>query len=358
MTKEGSPQEIKRRPKAGLILTGQRISIPVVWVVIIAVFGVLRPDSFLNASTFSAILGTNAVLVFLTLALVVTLRVGDYDLSVAAVMTLSAMTVAVLNVQYDVNIVIAILTALSLGALIGAVNAFFAVWLGIDSFIVTLGVSTFLAGVILWMSNGTTVSGITPDLEQAVVVSTFLGIPMVFYYALALCVVLWYVFEFTGAGRKQLFVGKGREVARLSGVPVGKVRTASFVTCSCLSAAAGVLYAGTAGGADPTSGLTFLLPAFAAAFLGATTIVPGQFNPFGSLISAYFLVTGITGLQILGLQGYVTNLFYGGALVIAVAGTRVVTQGFPEVRRRRRSTKGSGNEATKAQEPKRTFVSS
>jgi ribose transport system permease protein len=125
-----------------------------------------------------------------------------------------------------------------------------------------------------------------------------------------------------------LFVGKGREVARLSGIPVARVRIGAFVLTGLVSAIAGVLYAGTAGGADPSSGLTYLLPAFAAAFLGSTTIVPGQFNPVGAFVSAYFLVTGITGLEILGVQNYVTDLFYGGALVVAVAATQIVRRGM------------------------------
>lgn len=76
---------------------------------------------------------------------------------------------------------------------------------------------------------------------------------------------------------------------------------------------------GTLGSSDPTSSLSFLLPAFAAAFLGATTIMPGRFIPIGSIAAVYFLVTGITGLQLLGVQTFVQQLFYGGALVLAVA---------------------------------------
>jgi ribose transport system permease protein len=85
-----------------------------------------------------------------------------------------------------------------------------------------------------------------------------------------------------------------------------------------------VLYAGTTGGADPSSGASFLLPAFAAAFLGATSIVPGRFNPWGSFIAVYFLVTGITGLQLLGVESFVQQLFYGGALVVAVVLSRLI----------------------------------
>ena len=77
------------------------------------------------------------------------------------------------------------------------------------------------------------------------------------------------------------------------------------------------------GGADPSSGASLLLPAFAAAFLGATSVVPGRFNPWGSLIAVYFLATGVTGLQILGAEGFVQRLFCGGALIVAVALTRL-----------------------------------
>jgi len=71
---------------------------------------------------------------------------------------------------------------------------------------------------------------------------------------------------------------------------------------------------------------SFLLPAFAAAFLGSTTITPGRFNPWGTFIAVYFLATGITGLAILGVQTWVQNVFYGGALVIAVSASQVVKE--------------------------------
>jgi ribose transport system permease protein len=83
------------------------------------------------------------------------------------------------------------------------------------------------------------------------------------------------------------------------------------------------MYAGTTGAADPTSGASFLLPAYAAVFLGATGIRPGRFNAWGTIIAVYFLVTGITGLQLLGVQSFVQQLFYGAALILAVALSRI-----------------------------------
>ena len=103
-----------------------------------------------------------------------------------------------------------------------------------------------------------------------------------------------------------------------------RVRWGCLIASSLLGSFAGVLYAGTTGAADPSSGTTFLLPAFAACFLGATSISPGRFNPWGATIAVYFLVTGITGLSILGVSTFVQDLFYGGALVIAVTLSQLV----------------------------------
>jgi ribose transport system permease protein len=155
-------------------------------------------------------------------------------------------------------------------------------------------------------------------LTNAVVGTRFLGIPAGFYISVALCIVMWYFFEYTTLGRRLLFVGRGRTVARLAGINVTRVRFGALVGVAGISALAGVLYVGTVGGADPSSGLSFLLPAFSAAFLGATAFTPGRFNPWGSLIALYFLVSGINGLTILGVQAFVQDLFYGASLVLAV----------------------------------------
>ena len=297
----------------------ERYALLAVWAGVVVVFGILRPDTFLTTANFSTIFGSQAVLVVLTLALLPPLTAGDYDLSVAATMGLAGMALAILNVNHGWSIGMSIAAAIGIGLLVGIINGAIIVLLGLDSLIVTLGTSTFISGVILWISNSQTISGVSIDLIDNVVVKQFLGIPYAFYYGIALGLIMFYVFEFIPLGRRLLFVGRGRSVARLSGIRVKRLRWGAFVTSGVISAFAGVLYVGTLGSADPTSSLSFLLPAFAAAFLGATTIMPGRFNPLGSIAAVYFLVTGITGLQLLGVQTFVQQLFYGGALVLAVA---------------------------------------
>jgi ribose transport system permease protein len=293
------------------------------WLLVSVLFGILLPHTFPTSANVESILGSQAVLVVLALGLLAPLTAGDYDLSIAGILTITSMIVAVLNVEHSVPIGIAIAAAIAAGVLIGAVNGALIVALGLDAFIVTLGTSTLLQGLTFWISSSQTISGISQGLINAVIGDRLLGIPLEFYYGLALSVVFWYALEQLPLGRRLLFVGRGRKVARLSGLNVGRLRFSAFVVAGAVSATAGVMYAGTTGAADPTSGASFLLPAFAASFLGATSITPGRFNARGTFIAVYFLVTGITGLQLLGVQSFVQQLFYGGALIVAVALSRL-----------------------------------
>jgi ribose transport system permease protein len=296
----------------------QRLSLPIAWGIVVVLFTIVEPGRFATTGNFSGIFGPQAPLVVLSLGLLLPLVAGEYDLSVAGTLGLSSMTIAVLNAQHGMGIGISILIGLCIGLVVGVVNAIIVVRFSVNSFIVTLGVSTLEEGLILWIANGQTVTGVSNGLVNIMVNDSFLGMPLEFYFALIVCVVVWYVLEKTVQGKRALFIGHGREVARLNGVPVDGLRMALFVASGVIAGVAGVLYVGRSGSADPTSAQTLLLPAFAAAFLGATAIKPGRFNAWGTVISVYFLVTGVTGLEILGVPLFISYIFYGVALVVAV----------------------------------------
>ncbi len=160
------------RPTAGraLVAHAERYGLIVAWVVMLVVFSILKPETFFTWPNISTILGSQAVLVVVTLGLIIPLTANDFDVSIAYVMTLSSMTVAVLNVNLGVPIGWAILAALALGIVVGIVNGFFITVFRIHSLIVTLGVGTFLHGLTLWMSDSMTISGISSWLINAVIV--------------------------------------------------------------------------------------------------------------------------------------------------------------------------------------------
>jgi ribose transport system permease protein len=296
----------------------ERVALILVWVILIAAFGAVMPKSFLSWGNFSIMFASYAPAALLALAIIIPLTAGDYDLSVGATLTLTASLIGVLNVWYHIPIGLVLVLALCAGLVVGLVNALFIIYFRVPSLVVTLGTTSIMSGIVQWMTDSSTIGGIDNALVMAVVGHRFLGIPYAFYYALIAAVIMWYVFDYTPLGRRLLFVGRGREVARLNGIAVDRVRLGALIASALVATLAGIVYAGVLGSADPYSGLNYLLPAFAAAFLGATTIQPGRFNPWGAIVAVYFLATGITGLSMLGIPLWVTNVFNGGALILAV----------------------------------------
>jgi ribose transport system permease protein len=324
MSKNQSGDPVKSNTSRQKAREPERFALIGVWIALILFFVLVIPDTFPTLANLSNMLGSQAVLLILALGLIIPLRAGDYDLSIGSVLAMSAVTVAALNVNYGWSVWAAAIVAIFAGMLVGLFNGFIVTKFDINPFIVTLGMGTVIVGISYMISNTRTITGVDPALSEAVLAKPFFGIPVDFYYAMLLCVVVWYVFEYTAFGQRLLFIGQNRDVARLNGVPVSRSRLLGLTLSATIASLAGVVYVGTTGSADTTSGAGFLLPAFAAAFLGSTTIRIGRFNPWGTFIAVYFLVTGITGLQLMGFPQYVQYLFYGGALVIAVVLSKIV----------------------------------
>ncbi|WP_165494973.1 ABC transporter permease [Actinomadura roseirufa] len=312
--------ESRGRTRQTFFAFAGRYGVVMAWALLIALFGVLLGSSFLAVSTFQTIFGTQAVLLILSLGLLLALLVGEFDLSIVGAMSISVMLVGVLNVLHGWPIWLAVLAALGSGVVIGAINALLVVRLGIASIVVTLGAGTFWSGVGYGL-YATTIPGIDPRLSS-VMNGRLLGLPLGFYYAAALTVAFWYVVALTPLGRYLYFVGANRTVSQLSGIRVDLIRGGSLVVSATLASFAGIVLAGMLGSSTPSASSTYLLPAFAAVFLGTTTIQVGKFNPWGTFVAVYFLITGITGLQLYGFSGWVVDVFYGGSLVAAVALSR------------------------------------
>jgi ribose transport system permease protein len=294
-----------------------RYMVVLVLAAMVILFSVLLPETFATFANFKTIAATQAVLIILTIGLTFPLAVGEFDLSFGAVLGFSSSLLAVLTVNNGWPLGVALILVFATGVAIGALNAFFVVGLGVNSLITTLGVGTVLTGLTLAVSHQQVISG-APDGLVSVMTDELFGLPYPVYYGLALCLIVWYLYEQTPIGRYFHFIGEGREVVRLSGIRVDRIRAAAFLVVASMSTLAGVIELGTLGSADPNIGATYLLPAFAAAFLGATTIKPGRFNAWGTLVAVYVLVVGVTGLQLLGGAGWLEQVFNGTALVLAV----------------------------------------
>jgi ribose transport system permease protein len=153
---------------------------------------------------------------------------------------------------------------------------------------------------------------------------TVIGIPLAGIYLLGIAIISWFVLEQTAIGRYLYATGGSKDASRLSGLKVNRLTIGAFVAAGFLAGLGGVIQASLLNSGDPTVGPPFLLSAFAAVFLGATTIRLGVFNVVGTVIAIFTLAAGITGLQLMGAAFYIAPVFQGVALLLAIAAVRVL----------------------------------
>ena len=321
---EGEPAKSppSRRSQATLV---ERFAGPALLVVMFALFAALLPDTFPTYNNLIAVANNQTITALVALGLLVPLAAGVFDISVGGILTLSVILSTLLfqSTAGDMPVPVVILATLLVGILAGLFNAILVVRLGIEPFIVTLGSGSVFIGISQLIANGKVISEHIPKGFTDLGRGEPLGIPAPLIYVGVLALVLGYVFVMTPLGRKIYATGANREASRLAGVPTNRILYLAFMTSGVCAAAAGLLYAMRIGAGQPEVGAQYLLPAYAAAFLGSTMIRPGRFNVLGLLIGLAIIAIGINGLQLNGIPSWVIPTFQGAALILAVVLTKL-----------------------------------
>ncbi|NRP90707.1 D-allose transport system permease protein AlsC [Ensifer adhaerens] len=286
---------------------------------IVALFSVLLPQSYFSPTNAQMISSSNAVLALLALAAVLPLIGGQFDMSIGFTLALSQSLCAGLIIHHGMNPLAAGVVVVLCGIVIGLVNGLLVARAGLNAFITTLATGIVVQGLAQLYTGGTSLFGRIPEGFLLLGRGKILGVPMPLVYVLAVATVMWAALRYTDWGRKCYAIGGNAKAAKLIGIPVGRITIQMFVIGGALAALAGVLSTSILGSANPNIGLNYLLPAFAAVFLGAATAGPGRFNAWGTVVAVYVLAAGISGLQQLGAAFYVEQFFNGGALLLAVA---------------------------------------
>lgn len=292
----------------------------VLLIVFIIAFTIASPQ-FLTTANISSVLSTQAVVTVVTLAAILPLVVGEFDLSLGYMLGFTAVVGAQFSGQGwgTLGVVVAMLLT---GLAVGAINGVLTVVFGVSGFIGTLGVGIILSGLVTAISGGEILFTGIPETVISVGQNEFLGVGISLWLTLLLAALLLYVYERTPLGRRWYAVGGSERVAFLAGIRTGQVKILAFMGAGLLIGVAALFYLGQSGAASPSFGPELLLPAYAGAFLGVVAYRPGYFNVPGAIIAVALLAVGFNGLSLLGVPTWAQPVFNGVVLLIAVLSAR------------------------------------
>jgi ribose transport system permease protein len=314
-------------PALGARLTGLRSALGIrnigavyVLIVICVVFSIWAPQTFPQVATIKQVLDDNAITGLAALALIIPLSTRTFDLSFAYTMSLSGVTAAHLVVSDNMNLLLATLAGIGVALIVGIINGIVVVTMRIDSFIGTLATGSLVQAFITFVTGDNTINsekldGSFSTMSQGM----FGGFIYPVYYMLALAILLWLFMEYTATGRRLYATGFNPDAARLANIKVNKLRFCSLLTSAAIAGFAGVMLASSLSSGDPTAGTSYLLPAFATLFVGATVFKQGRFNAWGTIVAVLMLGAGTVGLGLVAAPAWADDMFTGVVLIAALS---------------------------------------
>lgn len=285
--------------------------------VIVLVFAVRAPDTFLTPTNGRNILEQVATLMVVAGVQTVVMVVGDFDLSVGATASLAAVVAGHLLLGQH-GVLLAVAVAVACGAAVGAVNGVLVAYVGLSSFVATLASMTSIAGSAYLLSGGSNLFGF-PASFLRLGQDRLVGVPILVLVAAAVAGLVWLALRHTTLGRRWYAVGGNPQAAELSGVDVAGVRVLAFVVVGIGAAIAGLMLASRLDSAQATIGDPVLLPSIAAVFLGMTMYRDGSPRLLGTVVGVAILGVLTNGLNILGVSSYAQQTVTGLIIILAVA---------------------------------------
>lgn len=304
---------------------------------VVAFFAINLPDTFLTLRNWLNISQQISMLAVVAAAMTVVMVMGDFDLSVGSMASLSGVVAATLFVQ-DWSIPSALAAALAVGLVGGLFNGVIVSLIGILPFVATLATLTIFSGIAFVVSDGRTIFG--RDIpaafgqfarggpEIATVGERALVLPNLTLVAAAVVLVIWIVLEQTSYGRRLYAIGGNRDAARLAGIPVMALRLSAFAFTGVGAAMAGLMYASRVASANPTQGDGLMLTAIAAVFLGMTLTRDGQPRVLATLAGVVVLGVLDNGLTQMRVDSYVREVLVGAIILVAVGLSALGRRGF------------------------------
>lgn len=302
--------------------TGQRFEhfrqgpwLPLLVVITLILFFSLTTDTFLTGRNASALSGQTASLLIACLGATFVITMGSIDLSVGAIVLLTAaLSVKIMN-QFDIFYV-TIVVAISIGAVLGLINGLVYVHGRIQSFVVTLGSLSIFTGIALYLMEGRAIEISNFDFGSIAYGQMIPAVPNIALWALGAWLLAMFISAQTRFGRYMYLIGGGESVARTAGVPVERYKVYAFALSGAMAGLAAILLAARIGSAGPSLGSDLLLNTLAAIVVGGTALSGGIGGPQRTMIGVLIVAILDNGLNLMGVGDY-TQMIVKGAVVIA-----------------------------------------
>jgi ribose transport system permease protein len=295
---------------------------------LLIVFSLARSDVFPTVDNLLNIMNQVSILGTMAFGLTVCLVMGLFDLSIAAMATLGGYVATFLLVQYPdtISVPVAVLISLAVAGAIGVFNGLIVSYLGISAFIATLATGSIITGAMLGISNSKTIITGIPDEFLVIGQGSVFGVSNPILIMLAIGVILWLLLEHTQLGRHLYAIGGSAEASRLSGIAVKRYAPIALAICAGCAGLGGLIAASVLGAGRPQGvGDTYLLNAFAAVFIGASSLRPGKFHIIGTFIGVMLIGVINNGLSVMGVPTYWQYIVQGVLLIIALFSAGLLT---------------------------------
>jgi rhamnose transport system permease protein len=302
-------------------------------VVLIAtlIFGTVRSSDFLNSTTGFYIGLNMGEIAIMALPLTLIVITGEIDLSVASMLGLSGAVMGQLHSEgWPVGL--AIVAALVVGALGGALNGFLVARLGLPSIAVTIGTLTLFRGLAEIVLGARTITDFPTSLTNIgvdPVPGTQLSYSTVIFVVLA--IIFGVVLHATRAGRAIVATGLAPEAAQFAGIRVSRIKFGLFVLSGVMCAFAGILFTLKNASVSYDAGTGLELNVVAIVLFGGVSIFGGRGTIIGVVLSVIIFGTLLQVLTQMQVQPEVQNIIIGGLLLVSV----VLPNGAEAVRRLR-----------------------
>lgn len=287
--------------------------------VLIVIMSVFIP-SFATAGNLNNVILQLAVIGIPAVGLTFVLLGAGIDLSIGSVLSLSTLAGAYIMVKMASvgGGVLALATIIVIGIAMGVINGVLIVKVGMNPFMMTLTSQFLLQGIAFAMSKATSVGGF-PIWYAFIGRGTLFTIPFPIWLMVGFFALGHYVTKYTGYGRMLYATGANKEAARIAGIPVNKILISTYILCGFCSAVAGIIMSSQLGTAAPGMGGFILLDIISAVIIGGTSFFGGKGTVAGTAFGVLLIGLISNGINLLGVNYYMTMIVKGLTIFIAVA---------------------------------------